>query len=195
MPEGPEVEMEKLHEAIHEELEKEGGGFIRAIALTTALLAALAALASLRAGATVNEGLVLKTEAASLQSRASDQWAYYQAKGLKAAVAEASSVTFEAAGKEAPARYGDKVKRYEKEQEKIKEEAEALEKERDAKNREADHLIHVHHRFALAVAFFQVSIALGAVAALTRARLVWLASMAVGLVGIAYFAMAFLSRA
>jgi hypothetical protein len=37
MPEEPEVEMEKLHEAIQEELEQEGGSFLRRIALTTAL--------------------------------------------------------------------------------------------------------------------------------------------------------------
>ena len=91
MPEGPEVETEKLHEAIQEELEHDGGGFLKRIALTTAILAALAAIASLKAGATVNEALVLKTEATRLQAEASDQWAYYQAKGLKAAVQEASS--------------------------------------------------------------------------------------------------------
>jgi len=128
MPEGPEVETEKLHEAIHEELEKEGGAFLRTIALTTAMLAALAALASLRAGATVNEALVLKTEAAVLQSKASDQWAYYQAKGVKSAVAEASRISFEAAGKEAPPKFAEKVQRYEREQEEIKTEAQKLEK-------------------------------------------------------------------
>ncbi len=77
MPEEPEVETEKLHEAIHEAFEREGGGgFLRQIALTTAILAALASVASLRAGATVNEALVLKTEATRLQAEASDQWAY-----------------------------------------------------------------------------------------------------------------------
>jgi hypothetical protein len=192
MPEGPEVETEKLHEAIHEEMEKEGGGFLRAIALTTALLAALAALASLRAGATVNEALVLKTEAAALQSKASDAWAYFQAKGIKGAVAEASRSAFDAAGREAPSRLEERARRYEKEQEEIKAEAQGLERERDEKNREADHLLHVHHGFALAVAFFQVSIALGAVAALTRIRPVWLASMVVGLAGVYCFARAFL---
>ncbi|HVP66563.1 MAG TPA: DUF4337 domain-containing protein [Anaeromyxobacteraceae bacterium] len=187
MPEGPEVETEKLHEAIHEELEKEGGAFLRTIALTTALLAALAALASLRAGATVNEALVLKTEAGVLQSKASDQWSYYQAKGVKAAVAEASRVTFEAAGKEPPARFAEKAQRYEHEQEEIKAEAQKLEKERDEKNAEADHLMHRHHGFAISVAFFQVAIALGAVAALTRNRLVWLASLVVGAAGLVTF--------
>ena len=36
MPEGPEIETEKLHETIHEELEHEGGTFLKRIALTTA---------------------------------------------------------------------------------------------------------------------------------------------------------------
>jgi len=192
MPEGPEVETEKLHEAIHEEMEKEGGGFLRTIALTTAVLAALAALASLRAGATVNEALVLKTEAGVLQAKVSDQWAYYQAKGVKAAVAEASRAAFEASGKEAPARFGEKAQRYEREQEEIKAEAQKVEKERDEKNAEADHLLHAHHRFAIAVAFFQVSIALGAVAALTRNKLVWLGSLLVGAAGLVSFVIAFL---
>ncbi len=184
MPEGPEVETERLHEAIHEELEKEGGGFLRAIALTTALLAALAALASLRAGATVNEALVRKTEATRLQAEASDQWAYYQAKGVKAAVAEASRAAFEAAGRAPPASYEEKQERYAEEQRKIQELAREKERERDAAEREADLLLHVHHRFASSVAFFQVAIALGAVAALTRNRLVWFGSLAVGLGGV-----------
>ena len=194
MPEGPEVETEKLHEAIHEEMEKEGGSFLRAIALTTALLAAMAALASLRAGATVNEALVLKTEAGVFQSRASDQWSYYQAKGIKAAVAEASRAAFEAAGKEPPPRFEEKARRYEHEQEEIKAEAVKLEHERDEKNKEADHLLHGHHRFAVGVAFFQGSIALGAVAALTRNRLVWIGSLLVGAAGLFSFAQALLGR-
>ena len=62
MPDEIEVDTDKLHETIHERLHEEGGSFLKQIALTTALLAAFAAVAALRAGATVNEGLVLKTE-------------------------------------------------------------------------------------------------------------------------------------
>ena len=89
MPEGPELEAEHLHEAIHEELEREDGGLIRAIALTTSFLAALAAIASLLGGSTVNEALVLQSEATRLQAAASDQWAFYQAKGIKAEIGRA----------------------------------------------------------------------------------------------------------
>jgi hypothetical protein len=192
MPEGPEVETERLHEAIHEELEKEGGAFLKRIALTTAILAALAAIASLYAGATVNEALVLKTEATRLQAEASDQWAYYQAKGIKAAVAEASSTAWLAIGKPAPPEYAQNQKRYKDEQKAIEEKAKEKEKERDEKSAEADHLLHRHHLFADTVALLQVSIALGAVAALTRSRLAWIASMAVGLGGIGLLAYTFL---
>ncbi len=190
MPEGPEVETEKLHEAIKEEMEHEGGGFLRTIALTTAVLAVLAAIAALKAGATVNEALVLKTEATSLQARASDQWAYYQAKGVKAAVQEASRTSWLAVGKEPPEEYQKAKERYSEEQKEIKVEAEKIERERDARSEEADHLLHHHHGFANTVALFQVSIALGAVAALTRNRLVWGGSLLVGSGGLALFMMA-----
>lgn len=181
MPEGPEVETEKLTETIREEVEREGGGFVRTIALTTALFAALAAVAALRAGATVNEALVLKTESTRLQAEASDQWAYYQAKGIKAAVADASRTPWLAIAKEAPPEYAATEKRYRTEQAEISRKAQAKEKQRDEKSREADHLLHRHHGFANAVALFQVSIALGAVAALTRNRPVWWGSMLLGI--------------
>ncbi len=184
MPEGPEVDTDKLHETIHEAAEREESRLIRVIALTTSILAALAALASLRAGATVNEALALKTEATRLQAEASDQWAYYQAKGVKAAVQDAIAASWRAVGKEPPADTAEKVRRYGEEQEAIREKAVERERERDAKEKEAGHLLHVHHHFAAAGALFQVSIALGAVAALTRLRLVWVGSILVGLGGV-----------
>lgn len=187
MPEGPEVDMDKLHETIHEEMEREGGRLLKGVALTTALLAALAAIASLRAGATVNEALVLKTEATRLQAEASDQWTYYQAKGIKAAIQEASRAAWVANGKEPPARLEEAAKRYAGEQKEIQKEARARELERDAKSTEADHLLHRHHGFANAVAIFQVAIALGAVAALTRNRLIWFGSLLLGVIGAGFF--------
>jgi hypothetical protein len=191
MPEGPEVETERLHEAIHEELEKEGGGFLRAVALSTALLAALAAIASLYAGGTVNEALRLETQATRRQAEASDQWAYYQAKGVKGAVAEGTAASYAAANKEAPAELRARVERYAAEQKEIEEKAALLERQRDDLSLEAEHLMHRHHRFASAVAFFQVAIALGAVAALTRRNAVWVGSVVLGLLGLVFFAISF----
>jgi hypothetical protein len=188
MPEAPEIDTDKLHETIQEQLEREWSGLLKKIALTTALLAALAAIAALRAGATVNEALVLKTEAARLQAEASNQWAYYQAKGIKSAVQEASRSAWLANGKTPPREFEESTKKYAAQQAEIQKEAQAREHERDAKSEEADHLLHRHHGFAKSVAIFQVAIALGAVAALTRNRLVWFGSLLLGVAGVAFLA-------
>lgn len=187
MPEEIEIDTDKLREAIDEEIEKEdkgGAKLVRWIALTTAILAALAAIASLQAGATVNEALVLKTESTRLQSQASDQWAYYQAKGIKADVVQSSATSYTAAGKEPPADIANQFARYSAQQDTIREKAKELESERDAKSHEADELLERHHHYAGAVALFQVAIALGAIAALTRVRSVWVGSLVVGGAGL-----------
>src|SRR5437764_7505937 len=116
MPAEPEVDVDRLQETIHE---PPLDTLLRNIALSTALLAAFGAVAALRAGDTVNEALVLKTEAGRLQAEASDQWAYYQAKGIKANVEETSRTVWQAAGKTPPANVEDAIKRYSAEQKDI----------------------------------------------------------------------------
>ena len=188
MPEEPEVETERVRESITEH----GGGdrLIKVIALTTALLAACAAVASLQSGAAVNDALILKTEATRLQAQASDQWAFLQAKSIKAAIQGASQTAWLANGKQPPPSHEAEQARYTQEQVEIKRVAEERERERDAKSQEADHHLHRHHGFANAVALMQVAIALGAVAALSRMRLIWYGSLGIGMVGIALFALA-----
>src|SRR5262249_50180209 len=193
MPEGPEVETERLHEAIQEELEHGAGALVRRVALTTALFAAIAAIASLLAGSTVNEALVLKNEATTLQAKASDQWAYYQAKGIKAAVEDAEAASWQAAAHPVPPSVENARARYIQEQSEIQKQARELEHQRDEKSAEAEHLLHRHHLFAAAVAVLQVGIALGAIAALTRMRLAWFASCLLGLIGAALFAWPFVA--
>jgi type II secretory pathway pseudopilin PulG len=193
VPEGPEVDTDKLRETIDEEIEKEGSTLLRTVALTTAILAALAAIASLKAGGTVNEALALKTESTRLQAEASDQWAYYQAKGLKATVTEVSRNTWIALDKTPPDDLAKNEERYVEDQKRSMEKAKEFEKQRDEKSTEADHLMHRHHFFAQSVAWLQVSIALGAVAALTRKQVVWAGSLVLGLAGAGIFAYAFVA--
>jgi Domain of unknown function (DUF4337) len=193
MPEGPEIETDKLREAIDEEIEKEGGDLLRTIAVSTALFAALAAIASLQAGGTVNEALALKTEATGLQAKASDQWAYYQAKGLKATVTDLSKSTWIALDKPVPDDLSKALDKYTEDQKTSREKAEEFEKQRDEKDAEAEHLMHHHHFYAQSVALLQVSIALGAVAALTRKRLVWVGSALLGVIGAGFFGYALLA--
>jgi hypothetical protein len=192
MPEGPEIDTDKLREQIDEEIEREDHTLVRVIAVTTAIFAALAAIASLQAGATVNEALVLKTEATQLQAQASDMWSYYQAKGVKGAVAGAALSSWRAAGKAPPPEIEASVVRYGTEQQAISDSAKAKERARDERSHEADELLHRHHGFAYSVALFQIAIALGAVAALTRAKPVLALSFLSGLGGLALFVMHYL---
>src|SRR5947208_8943803 len=116
MPEEPELDTDRLQENIQE---PPSGALLRNIALTTAVLAALGAVAALQASGTVNEALVLKTEAGRLQSEASDQWAYYQAKGIKGTVQEAARTSWLAAGKAVPPSLDQSIERYAAEQKEI----------------------------------------------------------------------------
>ena len=184
MPEEPEVDTDSLRETIPE---PPAGALLRNIALTTAMLAAIGAVAALRAGGTVNEALVLKTEAGRLQAEASDQWAYYQAKGIKANIEEQSRAIWSAAGKTPPPAIESSIQRYAAEEKNIERAAREKEHARDEKSEEADRLLAHHHRFANSVALLQVAIALGAVAALTRQRVVWFGSGLLGVLGAGLF--------
>ncbi len=187
MPEGPEIELDAVHERA-EEAQREGSRDLRVVALTTALLAACAAIASLQAGSTVNEALALKTEATQLQAQASDQWAYYQAKGVKEAIVRASATEWTIAGKTPPSDIATTANKYAQQQVAIAQQAQKLEHERDLRSHEAEHLMHQHHGFASAVAFFQVAIALGAITALTRSRPVFAAAVLLGVIGVVFYA-------
>src|SRR5258708_24319678 len=76
--EEPEVPTEHLHEHIKEHAEHSIEKWILGVALSSALLAAFAAVASLLAGHNVNEAVISQIES-------SDQWRYYQSKSIKEA--------------------------------------------------------------------------------------------------------------
>ncbi len=194
MPEEPEVENAELRDELEEEreIEREGRGLLKAIAVTTALFAALAAVSALLAGGTINEALVLKAESNQLQNQASDLWSAYQAKEIKAAIQAATAATWAAAGKPPPPAIAAEQSRYAVEEKELAAEAKAKESERDRKSEEAMQLLPKHHRFANSVALFQVAIALAAIAALTKTRMIWLISVAVGLGGGGLFLTTFL---
>jgi hypothetical protein len=187
MPEEIEIDTDKLREAIADEVERESSGLLRTVALSTALFAALAAIASLQAGSTVNEALVLKTEAGVLQAKASDAWAYFQTRGLKAVLARNEIELWAALDKLPPDRFTTVETHNLSAQKGLKLQAEGYERERDKKSAEADELLHQHHYLAQSVALLQVAIALGAVAALTRKRPAWWASLGLGLAGSGFF--------
>ena len=80
-----EILLEHLHEEIHHHAEHRGAPWISWVALSTAILAVLAAIAGLLSGHRANEAMMNQIEA-------SDQWAYYQFQIL-IAIAAISALT------------------------------------------------------------------------------------------------------
>jgi hypothetical protein len=167
-----EVPLEHLHEHTHETAKHSGEAWISGVALSTAILAVLAAIASLLSGEHANEAMLNQIEASS-------QWSYYQAKSIKAAVLEAK-MAFTGAPDESDQ---SKRARYEKEQQEIKSEAEH--KEAAAKS-----YFHKHEVFARGVTMFQIAIAIAAISALTKKRSFWFVSLAFGALGCAFLMLA-----
>lgn len=176
MPEEIEAPTEHLHETIHEEAHKgaHGGGgldgkWIQLVALSSALIAVLAAISSLLAGHHANEAMLE-------QIQASDQWSFFQAKGIKSTVLETRLSLLDALGKPVSAEDRGKLAKYESESKAIEEVGH--ERERSS----ASHMAR-HNILARTVTIFQIAIAMAAIAVLTRRRQLWYASVVLGLIG------------
>ncbi|HZO88009.1 MAG TPA: DUF4337 domain-containing protein [Chthonomonadaceae bacterium] len=202
MPEEIEIETKDLQETIDEMREEREErarearetAWTRWISLSTALLAVIAAVAALQSGTLVNEALNEKNDAVLHQAQASDQWAYYQAKGIKGNGARQTAAMLEAIHAPAPAiaKWKKEADRYKEEQTEPQQKARELEAERNAENEKAKALMDHHHIFAYCVTFTQVAIALSAVAALTRRKPVWYISLLIGVAGLIWFIYGFI---
>lgn len=183
MPEEYEVPAHHEHHIEHEA--EHGVALSQQVAMFTAVLATLGAIVSYLGGHTQNEALYYKNDAVLNRALASDQWAYYQAKGIKAAVLSSKIELLEAEGRPVSAKDRQKVSDYKKDQDDIT--AEANEKEQSAGEHLARHVV-----FSRAVTLFQIAIAVGAISALTNRRPFWFVSIAFGVLGIVFLAQGFL---
>ena len=167
-----EVPLEHLQEHVHHSAEQSGAAWISWVALSTAILAVLAAIAGLLSGKHANEAMMNQIEA-------SDQWSYYQAKSIKAAVLDAK-IALSAMPSE---KDREKTTKYQEEESEIKSEAEH--KEAAAKSN-----FHKHEVFARGVTMFQIAIAIAAISALTKRRRFWIVSLLFGGVGCIFLVLA-----
>ena len=170
--------MENLQEHIAERAHESEERWISRVALSTAILAAFAAVAALLAGGHVNEAMI-----AQIQS--SDSWAFYQAKSIKAGVLGAKVDLLKAQGLAVTPADVEKLKGYGEDQDAIKEKAE--EKERDSEAH-----LRTHESFARAVTMFQIAIAIAAIAVLTKRQHFWFCGLLFGAAGVVFFVLAFL---
>jgi hypothetical protein len=168
-----EVPTEHLQEAIHEKAEEkkseEKEKWALYVALSTAVMAVLAAIAGLLSGHHVNEAMIE-------QIKSSDQWAFYQSKSIKSEIASSSDKLLKTLSAKPVEDNSKTIERYEKEKEDIKKIA-----EEDGKSSE-EHLAK-HVTLSKAVTIFQIAIAISAIAILTRRKMLWYAAMVLTLGG------------
>ncbi len=165
------------------------------LALTTVILAVCATLSTFKAGG-------YSTRSVMSQTRAANQWSYYQSKSIKGYLYEIrkQELETEIAANEPqwPARtlglyrglaqrYDATIARYTGEKDTIQAEARRFEQVRDHATRHA-------RIFSEAVVYLQIGILLSSVAALLRRRPLWYIGMASGAVGLYHFVMGFVAR-
>jgi len=143
------------------------------LALSTAIMAVLAALTTLYMGKYSSRAILA-------QGQESDQWAFYQAKSIKGHTFELNRKTLElqlltqkgltpgtaAEFRTTLDRYGEEIKRYDSEKKEIKDKAEALAK--DKLKAQA-----MGGNFAYALIFLQIALMLSSIASLTKRHYLW----------------------
>jgi Domain of unknown function (DUF4337) len=172
MPEEIEVPTEHLHEKMEEEAKEAGehSKWISRVAVSSAILAVLAAITALLASHHSDEAILE-------QMKATDKWSYYQAKSIKKAVLEGNLDQDESDGKAVKPERKAKLAKYDDEMADIKKEGDHEEES------SADHMKH-HVSLARGVTAFQIAIAMGAIAVLARRPKLWFISLALGMLGI-----------
>jgi hypothetical protein len=167
-----EVPTEHLHEEIQERAEERKEKWILFVALSTAVMAVMAAVAGLLAGHHANEALIERV-------KASDQWNLYQSKSLKQEIAISTDLIMHTQDHSAA------IAKYDKDK------ADAMKDAREAEKESEGHLAK-HVPLATAVTAFQIAIAISAIAILTRRKVLWVGGLVLTAVGIIFFVLGIL---
>ncbi len=179
MGEEIEVPLEAAQEHIHHHAQHGSTPWVSQVALSSAIFAVLAAVAALFAGGESNE-------AVRAEIRASNEWSHFQSKGIKADVLASKLELMKSFEKPIDEKDRERSDKLAKDKEQSQEKANGLEEA-------SEHHMVTHERLARSVTFFQVCIAIGAVAVLTRRRRFFFVSLAFGAVGLAFFVHGFIS--
>src|SRR5215469_117377 len=142
------------------------------IGVTMAIVAVFLAMATMFAHR-------IHTEEVVLQTRAADQWGYYQAKNSRSHLYEAESklATLSTSGKDLAGELAEDAKKESDDAERIRQKAEHLEKETDAAARRATY-------FDVAEVMLEISLVLCSVTLLTTLPVFWLVSFISTLAGL-----------
>ena len=159
-----------IEEELQEHVEHAKDPFDKRVSATMAVLAAALAIVTVL-------GHMATTEEVVLQQKASDQWAFYQAKSIRRYESDiARDLLASIQGATKSDEYAKNSERYQKEGEEIQKEAKAFEEESHQKGQEAT-------RFEFGEVFLEVAIVLGALAILAKHPMFWWAAIAGGTIG------------
>lgn len=164
-----------------------GENWRNSIAVTAAVIAVFGAAVGLFETNQVADMIIEKDNALLNQTLASDQWSYYQAKDIRRHSYEISAKAQAKTDPPLASEFKGQSELYDKQRMAIKKEArkfEDLAKGFSAKSAEHQHL---HLISAMSVTAIQISIALLAVSAYTRRKLLWLVAMLISVVGFGCF--------
>jgi len=164
-----------VDEELQEGAEHAKEPFDRKVAVTMAVIAAMLAIDGVMSH-------LFTTEELLLQQKASDQWAYYQAKSIRRYNSEVAMDVFKGLHNEAAE---PSAKKYEKNIEKYKKESEEFSVE--AKNFEAESRMKGDqaHRLDYGEVFLELGIVFASMAILTKRASIWYASMGSAAIGFA----------
>ncbi len=168
-----------IGEELKDQAETARDSFDRKVGASMAIIAAVLALVAVY-------GHITTTEELLMQQKASDQWAFYQAKALRRYQSEATRDVLAAmgsAGSTAAEKYAGAAARYEKDGEEIQAQARDFEKESAVSGKRA---LKLH----LGEIFLEMALVFASLAILTKRALFWAAGMASGGVGAVVAAMA-----
>jgi len=172
MPEEMEIPIEAVHEHIHHEAHHSQEQWVSMVALSTAILAGFAAIASLLSGLNANTSIRETV-------KASDQWSYYQAKNVKATILQMKIDMLKSLDKPVPSGDQAEVDKEKKKMAKIQADATEL-------GVKADERFERHEKLAPSVTWFQVAVAISAIAVLTKRRWFWYLSLVFGGIALYY---------
>jgi hypothetical protein len=169
------------HDHMVEHAAHSGDSLSRWVAVFTAILAALSGLLHYEEGVLQTQALIFKNDAVLLQSKASDQWSYYQAQSSKGHLMELAA---ELAPAERKAFYHDQIGKYEERKTQIAAKAHEIEKQVDEANHRSEAKEHPQHLFGQALAWLSVAISLAAITSLTSNRKLFVLAGLMGAAGV-----------
>ncbi len=162
------------------------------VSLSVVIIAVIAAIAAQWGGKYGSRVLSQLNDATFLQTQASDQWAYYQAKGIKLKICEGTrdQLLPGAADPKIAAlikSYEEQITTYKKEQKDIQTKAETFEAKRDEARKNATVASAKGGKMGLAISLFSVAVAIASICMVTKKKPLWF--MALLLSGFAIFEM------